>query len=173
LRGTLFLIVGPSGAGKDALIAAARAKLAGRFVFPKRVITRPVGDVSEDHFPIGDDAFAARVAEGAFSLHWQAHGHRYGVPVFDAALDAGRHVVVNVSREVVAEARAHFTPVRVIEVTAPTDLLTQRLRQRGREASPDIAARVSRQKPVVADATIVNDGALEAAVAAFLAALEG
>ena len=44
-RGTLALVVGPSGAGKDALIDGARHHFAGdpRYSFPRRLITRPRG----------------------------------------------------------------------------------------------------------------------------------
>ena len=43
-QGALVLVVGPSGAGKDALIAAAREALEAntRFTFPRRVVTRQV-----------------------------------------------------------------------------------------------------------------------------------
>ncbi len=172
MRGTLFLVVGPSGAGKDSLIAAARAVLSERFAFPRRVITRP-SNSSENHEAISDDEFARRDALGEFGLSWRAHGLQYSVPAFEAVLAAGRHVVVNVSRDIVETARARFDPVRVIEVTAPAEVLAARLKTRGREDEAAIEERVARTRAVRADATVLNDGALEAAVAAFVRALQG
>jgi len=173
-RGTLFLVVGPSGAGKDALIAAARERLGSGFVFPKRVITRPAGGADEDHVSVDDTSFERDERNGAFALSWRAHGLRYGIPAaIENALASGTNVVVNVSRGVVEDARARIAPVRVIEVTAPPAVLAERLRRRGRESVAQIAERMEPGKAVSADAVVVNDGALETAVTAFLAALEG
>src|SRR5213595_2440667 len=49
--GTFFLVVGPSGVGKDSLMDGARAALLTdpRYVFARRVITRPTGSPGEDH----------------------------------------------------------------------------------------------------------------------------
>lgn len=173
-RGTLFLVVGPSGAGKDSLIAAARERLDAGYLFPKRVITRAAGTAGEDHIGIDDDAFERRERSGAFALSWRAHGYRYGIPAaIEDALAAGTNVVVNVSRAVSDEARAKVAPVRVIEVTASPAVLAERLRKRGRESEAEIAERLKRHEPVKADAVIKNDAALETAVASFVAALQG
>jgi phosphonate metabolism protein PhnN/1,5-bisphosphokinase (PRPP-forming) len=174
LNGTLFLIVGPSGAGKDTLIAAARAALDARFVFPRRVITRPADPGGEDHDAVDAASFAARELAGAFALSWRAHGWAYGIPASIAAeLERGKHVVANVSRTVVAEARTRFAPVRVVLVTASAEVLRTRLQSRGRETEAAIGERLTRVQAVEADSVIVNDGALETAVRAFLAALKG
>jgi ribose 1,5-bisphosphokinase len=174
LRGTLFLVVGPSGAGKDALIAAARERLGTTYLVPSRVITRSQGSAGEDHIGVDDATFERDERSGAFALSWRAHGYSYGIPVtIEKALAAGTNVVVNVSRTVVDEARTKMAPVRVIDVVASPAVLAERLRKRGRENKAEVAERLQPRKPVVADSVVVNDGALETAVASFVAALQG
>jgi len=174
VRGTLFLIVGPSGAGKDSLIAAARERLApsGDHVFPQRRITRARVPGDEDHVEIDPEAFERLERDGAFALSWRAHGLCYGVPSSIAGeLAGGRNVVVNVSREIVPEARRRFAPNFVIEITAPAEVRAARLRQRGRENEAAIRSRLARRQAVEPDLVIVNDGTLEKAVEALLSAL--
>ena len=172
----LVLVVGPSGVGKDSLLDGARGALTGdpRFRFVRRVITRPENAGGEAHEPATDAAFRARREAGGFALDWEAHGLRYGIPA-DIAADvaAGRVVIANVSRGVIDAARARF-PVRVIEVTAPKDVLARRLVARGREGAADVAARMARDVPVppAPDVEIVvNDGTLAEGIARFVAAL--
>jgi ribose 1,5-bisphosphokinase len=168
----LVLVVGPSGAGKDTLLNAARRTLAddARFRFVRRVITRPADPGGEDHEPVTEAEFTA----GKFALQWQAHGLRYGIPA-DIANDVASGVVViaNVSRAVIAEAAARF-PVRVIEITAPPKVLAERLAMRGRETAADIAARLARSVPLpgnVAVETVMNDATPETGAQRFVAAL--
>lgn len=177
-RGTLFLVVGPSGAGKDSLIEAARRAYAGdpRLSFARRIITRPAGSAGEDHIAVPEAAFERMAAAGRFALHWQAHGLRYGLPASLAGdLAGGVSVVANVSRAVLDPARDRFAPVRTILVTAPADVLAARLEGRGRETAADRAARLQRADELAVtgpDVTeIVNGGSLAAAVEAFLAVL--
>jgi ribose 1,5-bisphosphokinase len=168
----LVLVVGPSGAGKDTLLDAARTALAGdpRFRFARRVITRPAEAGGEAHEAATEAEFAART----FALAWGAHGLRYGIPA-DIADDlaVGRTVVANVSSGAIAEAARRF-PVRVIEVTAPPEVLAARLAARGREVGTDIAARLARSIAIpdeIQIETVINDSALEVGAARFLAAL--
>jgi len=174
--GVLVLVVGPSGAGKDSLLAGARAQLQGdpRFRFVRRVITRPADAGGEDHEATEQAAFAACRIAGGFALHWHAHGLDYGIPSdISADIAAGRTVVANVSRTVINDARARF-PTRVIVITAPRDILAQRLAARGRETAADIAERLSRAAPEPSGPdveTVLNDATLETGIARFVAAL--
>jgi ribose 1,5-bisphosphokinase len=168
----LVLVVGPSGAGKDTVLGMARLALAGdpRFRFVRRVITRPADAGGEDHEAVTEDAFVQRV----FALHWQAHGLRYGIPL-DVVDDVARGIVVvaNVSRGVIAEAARRF-PVRVIEVTAPPEVLIRRLTERGRETADDVAKRLARDVPIpdgVSVETVMNDRTPAEAADRFVAAL--
>lgn len=168
----LVLVVGPSGAGKDTLLDAARAALADdpRFHFVRRVITRPAEAGGEAHEAVTEAEFARR----RFALAWTAHGLRYGIPIaIETDLTAGRAVIANVSRAVIAEAARRF-PVRVIEVTAPPQVLAARLAARGRETAADIAARLARSVAVpdgVDVETVLNDADLGTGIARFVAAL--
>lgn len=178
----LILVVGPSGAGKDTLLNGAREALGEhapvRFV--RRVITRPASGRGADpgdeaHESISEQAFHARQQAGNFALSWRAHGLHYGVPA-DIGIDLsqGRVVIVNVSRAVVAEAAERF-PVAVIEISAPAEMLGQRLAARGREDAVDVARRLSRaiELPLpVERQRVVNDGAVAQGVCRLLKAIK-
>jgi ribose 1,5-bisphosphokinase len=164
--GRLVLVVGPSGAGKDTLIALAREACRGdaHIVFPRRVVTRE-SSPAEDNAMLSFDAFKQAAARGDFAVHWEAHGHCYGIPrTIDDDLRAGRSVVANVSRAVVPALRAAYAHVVVVGVTAPEEVLAQRLAGRARSSDGNLGERLHRSADGVAvapEVTIINVGAAE------------
>lgn len=176
MAGRLVAVVGPSGAGKDTLMAGARAALAAddRFRFARRAITRPAEAGGEDHLPMTPAEFEAAQAAGAFALNWDAHGLRYGIPrAIEEDLAAGRVVLANLSRSVLADADRRY-PLLVLEITAPPAVLAGRLAARGREDAAMVAARLAREAAVplgLAVARVLNDGPVERGVEAVLAVL--
>jgi ribose 1,5-bisphosphokinase len=178
LAGKLVLVVGPSGAGKDSLLRRAARDLARdqRIVFPRRAITRPSSDATEDHDSLTVDDFCAAEEKGAFALSWQAHGLHYGIPAsIRRDLGDGRVVAINVSRAVIPEAGARFPNLAVVHVTAPVTVIAERLARRGRETTAGIASRIAREPPHFESrfetVTIINDTTLDRAAVAFISAL--
>ena len=175
--GHLVLVVGPSGAGKDSVINAAKAALADRpgYVFARRIITRPSDPDSEVHDTVDEADFERLRRKGAFFLHWGAHSLRYALPGSLAAdLAAGSTVIANVSRAVIAEAQAKHRHTTVAFITASQAVLEERLLARGRENRDAVRQRLARSAALPAGApvvTVMNDGALAEAVASFLAIL--
>ena len=164
--GRLVLVVGPSGAGKDTLLRLARAACADDHdvVFPRRVVTRE-SSADEDNVALGPDEFRRALEHGDFAVHWEAHGHSYALPLdINDDIRAGRAVVVNVSRTVIAALRQAYANVVVVAITAPPDVLAQRLAARARHSDGSITDRLARSvddAAANADVTILNAGSAD------------
>jgi ribose 1,5-bisphosphokinase len=146
-NGAFVAVVGPSGAGKDTLIAHAKTALAdeSQVEFVRRVITRPSDGATEDHDTLTDGEFLEALAKGAFALAWEAHGLRYGLPVsIDRAIENGHVAVANVSRGALPALRRRYANVATVEITADPEILAARLAGRGRESRSEILARLAR-----------------------------
>lgn len=144
--GRLVLVVGPSGAGKDTLIGMAQAACAadGHFVFPRRVVTREASS-AEDNEYMSLEAFRLAQARGDFAIHWEAHGHCYGLRRgIDDDIRAGRTVIANISRTVVEALRGLYAEVTVVSITAPPEVLAERLASRARSSDGQLADRLRR-----------------------------
>lgn len=177
MSGRFFFVVGPSGAGKDSLIAGVRALLdPTAFVFARRVITRPAQVDAEDHDSCTQAEFLQREQAGQFLLTWQAHGLHYGLPA--SLLDdmgRGMHVIANGSRQMIGALQMRVPTLQVIEVTAPTAVLRTRLQARQRESAQDIDERLRRANlPLpegVRSQRVMNDLSLEIGIRRLKAAL--
>jgi len=141
----LIYLMGPSGSGKDTLLRLLSASL--RPDEPVRVarrrITRP-GSADEASVHVSEAEFEQLAAAGAFALHWRSHGLCYGIAIdIDRRLAGGEVVLVNGSRRHLAAARARYPGLLAVEVAVDTDVLAQRLAQRGRESAAQIADRLA------------------------------
>jgi ribose 1,5-bisphosphokinase len=164
--GRLVLVVGPSGAGKDTLLRLARAACVDDqdVVFPRRVVTRE-SSAAEDNVAMSPDEFRRALEHGDFAVDWEAHGHCYALPIeINDDIRAGRAVVVNVSRTVIAALRHAYSNVAVVAITAPPDVLAQRLAARARHSDGNIDDRLTRSvndASANADVTILNAGSAD------------
>lgn len=174
-EGAMVVVVGPSGAGKDSVMAYAARHFSGesRVAFVRRVITRRADAGGEAHEAIDADGFRRRAAEGAFAVSWQAHGLSYGIPRETLGrLAGGMTLVANGSRAALADFAKAFPRLKVVLITARPDVLAARLAARGRESGEAIARRLERAGPEIvptADTVVIdNSGPLEEAGEAFV-----
>ncbi len=172
MSGAWVFVCGPSGAGKDSVIAWVRERLAGhsRVVFARRMVTRPAPP-GPDHEPVRPDDFDILLRRGQLAWHWHAHGFGYAIARrYARQVSWGRIVVVNGSREHVR----HVGPAPQIHrvlVDAPADQLARRLLLRGRDEPESIAQRMRRNADLAglaAEIVISNDGELARAGARLL-----
>jgi len=170
-RGRLIYLAGPSGSGKDSLLAWLRGRKLPGVVFARRIITRPAISGGEQHAAVAPTQFDHMLERGEFAMHWRSNGCSYGIGCeILESLQHGGTVVVNGSREYLAQARTLFPALEFVHVTAPTEFLRSRLAARGREAPNEIEQRLARHPRAIAPCLqIVNDGPLERAGEALLA----
>jgi ribose 1,5-bisphosphokinase len=176
--GTMVVVVGPSGAGKDSVMSYAARHFTDetRVRFVRRVITRPADAGGEAHEAVDVNGFREREAAGGFAVSWEAHGLRYGIP--RETLDQLAHgvtLVANGSRSALPAFAAAYADLKVVLITARPDILATRLAARGRESAEAIAGRLDRAVPEIvigADTVVIdNSGALEEAGEAFVSLL--
>ena len=143
-KGRLIAVVGPSGVGKDSVMAGLVARRP-KLHLVCRMITRPAHVGGEAFYAVSDQEFAQHVADQTFALHWQAHGLRYGIAAQQlACLSEGGDALVNLSRGVLKTADRQFDKMIVLSLTTPSSVLVARLQARGRESAEQILARLAR-----------------------------
>lgn len=177
-EGIFFFVVGPSGAGKDALIDGAKTALSTseRYVFAQRTITRLANSPGEKHHAISETEFIDAEKKGHFLISWHAHGLHYGLSkTLLEDIQHGQHVIANGSRTVIQQLATLVPRLIVIEITAPVDVLAQRIAKRGRETVAEIQARLSRQAPLntanIEYYQVMNDETVEEGISRFITVL--
>jgi ribose 1,5-bisphosphokinase len=116
------------------------------------------------------------VEQGAFAFWWEAHGLKYALPAaIDDHIRAERTIVCNVSRGIVGALRRRYARLGVVLVTAPAEMLAERLAARSRSSDGDIARRIARTAPpdteLSPDHVIENIGDLEHGTARLVAVI--
>ncbi len=178
--GTLFLIVGNSGSGKDSIISGVVKKYPPylkknslkKIYLTRRYITRPASE-TEDNYSVTPEEFSEMELHEKFSLKWHIYSLDYGVPIeIDDWLKKGHPVIVNVSRTIVDEARDIYENLKVVFIEVPFQITLQRVKDRGRETGALLNDRIERakinQKFPSADFVVDNSGDLNSAIDQFL-----
>lgn len=140
MKGVLFLVVGNSGSGKDAVIKWVCSKT-GKVMQVKRYITRPESKETEDFIPVKKEHFN----KDDYFLWWKSYDKLYGISkdIIDG-LKKGKNYLVNISRDAISEAKKKWNNVTIVEISAPIELVKERLSNRGRESSAEVQKRLER-----------------------------
>jgi guanylate kinase len=142
----VFVVTGPSGAGKGTLISL----LLPRFPVLRAAVsatTRQQRDGEEDgvdYWFLTEDEFARRVDEDGF-LEWVWYvGNRYGTLLseIERIRDEGRAPLLELETEGATAVKQRIPGAVTIFVTAPVQELERRLRERATESSGVIEERI-------------------------------
>ena len=148
MRGLLFVITAPSGAGKSSLINAVLAEEA-RLRLSVSFTTRPPRPAEQNgreyHF-VDDTAFLRMLERGEFLESAEVHGYRYGTSqaVIREVLAAGFDLVLEIDWQGAQQVRALEPGCIGIFILPPSlEELERRLRARGQDAEAVIQRRMA------------------------------
>jgi guanylate kinase len=166
-RGILAVVSGPSGVGKDSVLARVFARDPG-LAYSVSYTTRPPrpGEVDGvDYSFVGEPEFDRLVAEDEL-LEWaHVHNHRYGTgrARVETALAEGRDIALNVDVQGGAAIRERVPGALLIFLAPPSlDELERRRTGRGTDSPDDLARRAADAEVEMGfanryDAVVVND----------------
>ena len=173
--GMLFVLSGPSGAGKDAVMARLREEgFPLRFGVTATTRRRRAGEIhGVDYFFVSGSEFDRMIGEDQL-LEWAVvHGNRYGVPRIQTRelIRNGQDVLVRVDVQGAAAIRSRVAGAVLIFLTVPSlEALKARLMKRNTETPEELAIRLANAREEMRrqdefDYLVVNDdGGLDEAV---------
>jgi guanylate kinase len=163
----VFVITGPSGAGKGTLIREVRKRVPELEVAISATTRerRPGEEDGREYWFLSDEEFRRRVDAGEFLEHVEyVSGHRYGTlrSELDRIALAGHVCVLELETEGALRVRDEVPDSVTIFVTAPIPELERRLRERATESAGEIGERIELAKRQLTEAdrfdhVVVND----------------
>ena len=163
----LFVISGPSGAGKGTLVARVRERLPQLGLTVSATTRSPrAGEIDgvSYHF-LTDEEFTRRIEAGDFVEWAQVHDHRYGTLVseVESKLAGGRSLILEIDVQGALNVRKRFPDAVLIFIEPPSmAVLRERLVGRGSETPESLELRMADAEREMAlagryDARVVND----------------
>ena len=182
MRGTLFIVAAPSGAGKSSIVNAVLARdpnICLSISFTSRQ-PRPGERHAEHYHFVSKEAFEGMVAAGDFFEHALVHGDWKGSArqSVEPQLAAGKDVLLEIDWQGARQVRDKVPDAVSVFILPPSrQALEQRMRSRGQDSEAVIAQRLAAAREEMShygefDFVIVNehfDTAVDEMCAIFLA----
>ena len=167
MRGTLYIVAAPSGAGKSSIVNAVLARdpnISLSISFTSRQ-PRPGERHAEHYHFIDADEFKAMVAAGDFFEHALVHGDWKGTArqSVEPQLAAGHDVLLEIDWQGAQQVRAKVPDAVSVFILPPSRAaLEQRMRKRGQDSEAVIAQRLAAAREEMShygefDYVIVNE----------------
>ena len=163
----VFVVTGPSGAGKGTLIQALLERIPELEVAVSATtrLQRRGEENGREYWFLSDAEFVRRVHEGDFLEHvTYVSGKRYGTlrSEVDRILDSGRVPMLELETEGALNVKEDVPGAVTIFITAPIPELERRLRERASESEGEIGERIGLARKQLAQArefdyVVVND----------------
>ena len=167
VRGTLFIVAAPSGAGKSSIVNAVLKDTPGIALSISYTSRAPrPGERHAQHYHFVDKAeFERMVAAGDFFEHALVHGDYKGTAVqsVEPQLAAGQDVLLEIDWQGARQVRAKVPDALSVFILPPSrQALEQRMRSRGQDSEEVIARRLAAARDEMShfdefDFLIVND----------------
>jgi guanylate kinase len=148
MKGRLFVITAPSGAGKTSLIKALLHDVPGLRLSTSYTTRAPrPGEQNgrEYHF-VDEPTFLAMRNRGEFLESAEVHGNRYGTSrkVISETLDCGQDLILEIDWQGARQVRSFYPDCVGIFILPPSmEELERRLRGRGQDAEAVIQRRLA------------------------------
>ena len=167
MRGTLFIVAAPSGAGKSSIVNAVLAGTPGIALSISYTSRAPrPGERHAQHYHFVDKAeFERMVAAGDFFEHALVHGDYKGTArqSVEPQLAAGQDVLLEIDWQGARQVKAKVPDALGVFILPPSrQALEQRMRSRGQDSEEVIARRLAAAREEMShfdefDFLIVND----------------
>jgi guanylate kinase len=148
MRGTLYIVAAPSGAGKSSLVNACLARDPGirlSISFTSRA-PRPGERHAEHYHFVSVEAFQAMVAAGDFFEHALVHGDWKGTArqSVEPQLAAGHDVLLEIDWQGARQVRQQVPEAVSVFILPPSrEALEQRMRARGQDSEQVMRQRLA------------------------------
>lgn len=167
MRGTLYIVAAPSGAGKSSLVNAVLSRESGIVLsisFTSRK-ARPGERHAQHYHFIGKEEFESMIANGDFFEHALVHGDYKGTAKqsVEPQLAAGKDVLLEIDWQGARQVREKLPDAISIFILPPSkDALETRMRNRGQDSEEVIRQRLANAREEMShynefDYVIVNE----------------